>query len=108
MIKLQYAILGSIIPMLVVFYYSNNIIDDLYNQNLNERFDLQLENYLPQKANMQQSSMTPLPNTPMPMRMPGSFKPPVDKIMMSGLTQMEEVYLSPEEKIIRKRSRGIG
>ena len=57
---------------------------------------------------MQQSSMTPLPNTPMPMRMPGSFKPPVDKIMMSGLTQMEEVYLSPEEKIIRKRSRGIG
>mgnify|MGYP003114042219 FL=1 len=32
MIKLQYAILGSIIPMLVVFYYSNNIIDDLYNE----------------------------------------------------------------------------
>ena len=84
----------------------NKIIDDLYNQNLNERFDLQLENYLPQKQNMQQSSMTPLPNTPMPM--PGNFKPPVDKIMMSGLTQMEEVYLSPEEKLIRKRSRGIG
>ena len=84
----------------------NKIIDDLYNQNLNERFELQLENYLPQKQNMQQSSMTPLPNTPMPM--PGNFKPPVDKIMMSGLTQMEEVYLSPEEKLIRKRSRGIG
>ena len=32
MIKLRYAILGSIIPMLVVFYYSNNIIDDLYNE----------------------------------------------------------------------------
>ena len=32
MIKLQYAILGSIIPMFVVFYYSNNIIDDLYNE----------------------------------------------------------------------------
>ena len=32
MIKLRYAILGSIIPMFVVFYYSNNIIDDLYNQ----------------------------------------------------------------------------
>ena len=32
MIKLRYAILGSIIPMFVVFYYSNNIIDDLYNE----------------------------------------------------------------------------
>ena len=32
MIKLKYAILGSIIPMFVVFYYSNNIIDDLYGE----------------------------------------------------------------------------
>ena len=32
MIKLRYAILGSVIPMFVVFYYSNNIIDDLYNE----------------------------------------------------------------------------
>ena len=32
MIKLQYAILGSIIPMFVVFHYSNNIIDELYNE----------------------------------------------------------------------------
>ena len=32
MIKLRYAILGSIIPMFVIFYYSNNIIDDLYNE----------------------------------------------------------------------------
>ena len=32
MIKLRYAILGSIIPMFVVFYYSNNIIDDLYGE----------------------------------------------------------------------------
>ena len=32
MIKLRYAILGSIIPMFVVFYYSNNIIDNLYNE----------------------------------------------------------------------------
>ena len=32
MIKLRYAILGSIIPMFAVFYYSNNIIDDLYNE----------------------------------------------------------------------------
>ena len=29
MIKLRYAILGSIIPMFVVFYYTNNIIDDV-------------------------------------------------------------------------------
>ena len=32
MINLRYAILGSIIPMFVVFYYSNNIINDLYNE----------------------------------------------------------------------------
>ena len=32
MINLRYAILGSILPMFVVFYYSNNIIDDLYNE----------------------------------------------------------------------------
>ena len=32
MIKLRYAILGNIIPMLILFYYSNNIIDELYNE----------------------------------------------------------------------------
>ena len=32
MIKLRYAILGSIIPMFVIFYYTNNIIDDLYGE----------------------------------------------------------------------------
>ena len=32
MIKLRYAILGSIIPMFVIFYYTNNIIDGLYNE----------------------------------------------------------------------------
>ena len=48
MIKLRYAILGSIIPMFVVFYYSNNIIDDLYdeintlkNNGYGECFELQ-------------------------------------------------------------------
>ena len=34
MIKLRYAILGSIIPMLVVAYYANGSIDNLYN-NIN-------------------------------------------------------------------------
>ena len=32
MIKLRYAILGSIIPMFVIFYYTNNIIDELYGE----------------------------------------------------------------------------
>ena len=32
MISLRYAILGSIIPMFVIFHYSNNIIDDLYSE----------------------------------------------------------------------------
>ena len=30
MIKLRYAILGSIITMFVIFYYTNNIIDDSF------------------------------------------------------------------------------
>ena len=32
MIKLRYAILGSIIPMFVVFYYTNNMMNDLYGE----------------------------------------------------------------------------
>ena len=32
MIKLRYAILGSIIPMLVIVNYTNDIIDNLYDQ----------------------------------------------------------------------------
>ena len=32
MINLRYAILGSIIPMFVIFYYTNNIIDELYSE----------------------------------------------------------------------------
>ena len=32
MIKLRYAILGSVIPMFVVFYYTNNIMDELYSE----------------------------------------------------------------------------
>ena len=51
--------------------------------------------------------MTPLPPTPMPN--PGSFQTPVQEnpMMASGLTPMEESYLSPSEKQIRLRSRGI-
>tara|TARA_Y100000590_G_scaffold165545_1_gene189597 strand:+ start:572 stop:1066 length:495 start_codon:yes stop_codon:yes gene_type:complete len=32
MIKLRYAILGSIIPMMIVAYYADNVIDELYNE----------------------------------------------------------------------------
>ena len=32
MIKLRYAILGSIIPMFVIFYYTNNMMDNLYDE----------------------------------------------------------------------------
>ena len=32
MIKLRYAILGSIIPMMIVTYYADNVIDELYNE----------------------------------------------------------------------------
>ena len=32
MINLRYAILGSIIPMFVIFYYTNNMMDGLYDE----------------------------------------------------------------------------
>ena len=34
MIKLRYAILGSIIPIMIIAYYTNNIMDNLY-ENIN-------------------------------------------------------------------------
>ena len=41
MIKLRYAILGSIIPMFVIFYYTDNMMDELYDEisNLNTEVD---------------------------------------------------------------------
>ena len=32
MINLRYAILGSIIPIFVIFYYTNNMMDNLYSE----------------------------------------------------------------------------
>ena len=68
MINLRYAILGSIIPMFVVFYYSNNIIDNLYNEISNlknngyceyyeiQSFDVTVTTYNPTKS---QTDSTP-------------------------------------------------
>ena len=41
MTNMKYAILGSIIPMFVVFYYTNNMMDELYNEInvLNDKVD---------------------------------------------------------------------
>ncbi len=86
----------------------DRILDDLYQQDLNKPFNLNIEKYLPEmNIQNQQSSMKPLPPTPMPN--PGSFQTPVQQnpMMASGLTPMEESYLSPTEKQIRLRSRGI-
>tara|TARA_Y100000593_G_scaffold70170_1_gene128787 strand:+ start:245 stop:742 length:498 start_codon:yes stop_codon:yes gene_type:complete len=62
MINLRYAILGSIIPIFIIFHYSNNIINDLYNEidtlkdngyceclSLQE-FDVTVTTYNPTKA----------------------------------------------------------
>ena len=89
----------------------NKIYDDMYKQDLNKPFELNLNQYLPKKEEImeetiQTSSTAPLPNTPMPD--PGTFKVPVNNQMLaSGLTRTEEVYLSPAEKLIRKQSRGL-
>ena len=46
MINLRYAILGSIIPMFVIFYYTNNMMDNLYNEInvLNDEVELLKDN----------------------------------------------------------------
>jgi len=96
-------------PFLPVESLIKQMVKDFENQSLDSPLQLKIENYLPQLENIQgqQSSMTPLPPTPMPD--PGSFKTPVQQnpMMASGLTPMEESYLSPSEKQIRLRSRGI-
>jgi hypothetical protein len=96
-------------PFLPVESLIKQMVKDFENQSLDSPLELKIENYLPQLENIQgqQSSMTPLPPTPMPN--PGAFKTPVQQnpMMASGLTPMEESYLSPSEKQIRLRSRGI-
>ena len=84
----------------------NQMIKDFENQSLNEPLNLRLQDYLPQMQNInnQQSS---LPPTPMPA--PGMFKPPTpnNQVLASGLTRVEDVYLSPTEKQIRLKHRGL-
>ncbi len=96
-------------PFLPVESLIKQMVKDFENQSLDSPLQLNIENYLPQLENIQgqQSSMTPLPPTPMPN--PGSFKTPAQQnpMMASGLTPTEESYLSPTEKQIRLRSRGI-
>ncbi len=46
MINLRYAVLGSIIPIFVIAYYTNNMMDDLYNEInvLNDEVELLKDN----------------------------------------------------------------
>jgi len=96
-------------PFLPVESLIKQMVKDFENQSLDKPLELKLENYIPQLENIQgqQSSLQGLPPTPMPD--PGMFRTPAQQspTMVSGLTRMEEVYLSPEEKQIRLRSRGI-
>lgn len=96
-------------PLIPVESLIKQMVRDFENQSLDSPLQLNIENYLPRliEGQGQQSSMTPLPPTPMPN--PGSFQTPVQQnpMMASGLTPVEESYLSPTEKQIRLRSRGI-
>ena len=96
-------------PLIPVESLIKQMVKDFEKQSLDSPLQLNIENYLPRliEGQGQQSSMTPLPPTPMPN--PGSFQTPVQEnpMMASGLTPMEESYLSPSEKQIRLRSRGI-
>jgi hypothetical protein len=74
-------------------------------QNLHGEFQLDLENFLPDTDPQGQAA---LPQTPMPD--PGTLQAmtaPQGGINQSGLTPMENAFLSEEEKQIRLRSRGL-
>ena len=62
MIKLRYAILGSIIPMFVVFYYANNTIDELYSEINKLKDDSYCEYYEIQSFDVTVTTYNPTPN----------------------------------------------
>ena len=60
MINLRYAILGSIIPIFVIAYYTNNIMDNLYNEInvLNNEVELLKDNSYCDYYDMQSFDVT--------------------------------------------------
>ena len=77
---------------------------------LNKNFDKQInvEDYLIPEPGAQSSLPTQAPETPQPN--PAVVTPPVQPAVaaQSGLTPTEEALLSPSEKAIRLRQRGLG
>ncbi len=77
---------------------------------LNKNFDKQIniEDYLIPEPGAQSSLPTQAPQTPQPN--PAVVTPPVQPAVaaQSGLTPTEEALLSPSEKAIRLRQRGLG
>ena len=77
---------------------------------LNKNFDqeINVEDYLLPEPGAQSSLPTQAPQTPQPN--PAVVTPPVQPAVaaQSGLTPTEEALLSPSEKAIRLRQRGLG
>jgi len=83
-----------------------DIYERLSDMNLEDGFDLTLEEYLPTAGGMAQTPMLETPGvnpelvqSPMMQNM---------NVMQTGLTPTEQALLSPEEQAIRLRQRGMG
>ena len=88
----------------------NDIRRDLADLELNKNFDKQInvKDYLLPEPGAQSSLPTQTPETPQPN--PAVVTPPVQPaaVAQTGLTPTEEALLSPSEKAIRLRQRGLG
>jgi hypothetical protein len=89
----------------------NEMYNAFYNLNLNEDWNFNLEEFLPQAApggEQQGSVVPPLPEQPMPN--PQIITPSIPQMsqLNQGLTPAESALLSEEDKQIRLRQRGLG
>jgi hypothetical protein len=89
----------------------NEMYNVFYNLNLNEDWNFNLEEFLPQATpggEQQGSVVPPLPEQPMPN--PQIITPPMPQMsqLNQGLTPAESALLSEEDKQLRLRQRGLG
>jgi hypothetical protein len=88
----------------------NEMYNVFYNLNLNEDWNFNLEEFLPQAApggERQVTQVPPLPVQPMPNQQVISPPMPQMSQLNQGLTPTESALLSQEEQQIRLRQRGL-
>jgi len=89
-------------PLKQAFPVIKRMFKDFLKQDLKREFNLKLEDYLPQQP--KSMSQAPLPPQPMPSQ---QVVQPQQMTTDMGLTPTELALLSPEEKQMRLRQRGL-